>query len=74
MMLLSVIWILSRLNKGTISPEPGVSVRWRGWIESHLAMHTEDNMRLDQTAEQARREAILQMGGVELTKQAWRDH
>src|SRR5271156_2210440 len=42
-------------------------------IESHLALHTEDKMRLGLSAEQARREAILQLGGVESTKQAWRD-
>jgi predicted permease len=42
-------------------------------IESHLALHTEDKMRLGLSAEQARREAILELGGVESTKQAWRD-
>ena len=42
-------------------------------IDSHIAMHVEDKMRAGLTAEQARREAILQLGGLERTKQAYRD-
>jgi macrolide transport system ATP-binding/permease protein len=42
-------------------------------IESHLQLHIEDNLRLGMTPEQARREAILKLGGVEMTKQSYRE-
>ena len=42
-------------------------------IESHLQLHIEDNLRSGMTTEQARREAILKLGGVEATKEAYRD-
>jgi macrolide transport system ATP-binding/permease protein len=54
----------------------GNSVRERALaaeLDSHIAMHVEDKMRAGLTAEQARREAILQLGGLESTKQAYRD-
>ena len=42
-------------------------------IESHIAMHTDDAMRAGLTREQARRQALLKLGGVEAVKEAWRD-
>ena len=42
-------------------------------IESHLQMHTEDNLRLGMTPEEARRQAIIRLGGIESTKEAYRD-
>src|SRR4029434_4290993 len=42
-------------------------------IESHIQMHTEDNLRLGMTPEEARREAMIKLGGIESTKEAWRD-
>jgi predicted permease len=42
-------------------------------IESHVQMQTEDNLRSGMTPEQARREAILKLGGVESAKQAYRE-
>ncbi len=42
-------------------------------IESHLQMHIDDNLRLGMNPGQARREAILKLGGVELTKQVYRE-
>ena len=42
-------------------------------IDSHVQMHIDDNLRAGMTAAQARREAILQLGGVEATKEAYRD-
>ncbi|MGI8771410.1 MAG: ADOP family duplicated permease [Acidobacteriaceae bacterium] len=42
-------------------------------IDSHLQMHIEDNLRSGITPEQARRDAILKLGGVESTKQAYRN-
>ena len=42
-------------------------------LESHLQLHIDDNLRLGMTLEQARRAAILKLGGVELTKEVYRD-
>ena len=42
-------------------------------MESHLQMHIDDNLRRGMTPEQARRDAILKLGGVEQTKQAYRE-
>lgn len=42
-------------------------------IESHLAMHIADNVRAGMTPEQARREALLRLGGVESVKEAYRE-
>jgi len=42
-------------------------------IESHLAMHIADKVRAGMTREQARREALWKLGGVESVKEAYRD-
>jgi predicted permease len=42
-------------------------------LNSHLEMHIEDNLRAGMTPEKARRDAILKLGGVETTKQAYRE-
>ncbi|MEI9978172.1 MAG: ABC transporter permease [Edaphobacter sp.] len=42
-------------------------------LASHVQMHIDDNLRSGMTAEQARRDALLRLGGVERTKQAYRD-
>jgi macrolide transport system ATP-binding/permease protein len=42
-------------------------------LESHLAMHIADNLRAGMTPHQARREALIKLGGVESVKEAWRD-
>src|SRR6058998_2182320 len=42
-------------------------------IESHLQMHIEDNLRLGMTPEEARREAMIKLGGIESAKEAYRD-
>jgi hypothetical protein len=42
-------------------------------IESHLQLHIEDNLRLGMTPEEARRLAMIKLGGVESTKEAYRD-
>jgi len=40
-------------------------------LESHLQLHIEDNLRCGMTPEQARREAIIKLGGVESTRQSY---
>jgi predicted permease len=42
-------------------------------IESHLQLHIEDNLRSGMSAEDARREALLKLGGIESVKEAYRD-
>src|SRR3989440_5155642 len=42
-------------------------------MESHLQMHIEDNLRAGMSAAEARREAIMKLGGVEQTKEIYRD-
>jgi len=42
-------------------------------LESHLQMHVEDNLRSGMTPDEARRQAVLKLGGVEQTKEKYRD-
>src|ERR1700674_273443 len=42
-------------------------------MESHLQMHIEDNLRAGMTAAEARRQALIKLGGVEQTKEIYRD-
>jgi predicted permease len=42
-------------------------------IESNLQLHIADNLRAGMTPEHARREALLKLGGVERTKEEYRD-
>src|SRR6188508_1903729 len=42
-------------------------------IESHLQLHVDDNLRAGMTPVEARRRAVIALGGVEGTKEAYRD-
>jgi putative ABC transport system permease protein len=42
-------------------------------LESHLQMHIEDNLRAGMNAAEARRQALIKLGGVEQTKENYRD-
>src|SRR5690242_2496703 len=42
-------------------------------IESHVQMLTDDNVRAGMPQEEARRAALMKLGGVEQTKQAYRE-
>ena len=42
-------------------------------LESHVQMHIEDNLQLGMTPEEARRQALIRLGGIESTKEADRD-
>jgi putative ABC transport system permease protein len=42
-------------------------------LESHLQLHVEDNLRAGMTPEEARRQALIKLGGVEPTKEKYRD-
>lgn len=42
-------------------------------LESHLQMHTDDNLALGMSPQEARRQAVLKLGGIEPVKEAWRE-
>jgi macrolide transport system ATP-binding/permease protein len=42
-------------------------------IESNLQMHIADNLRAGMSAGDARRQALIRLGGIEATKEAYRD-
>ena len=42
-------------------------------MESHLAMHVEDNLRSGMSSGQARRNALLKLGGIDRTYEECRD-
>ena len=42
-------------------------------LESHLTMHIEDNLRAGMTAPEARRQALIKLGGLEQTKELVRE-
>ena len=42
-------------------------------LESHIEMHVDDAMRRGITREEARREALIKLGGAEQTRQAYRE-
>ena len=42
-------------------------------MESHLAMHVEDNLRAGMNLEEARRQALIKLGGIEQTKENYRE-
>lgn len=42
-------------------------------LESHLQFHIDDNIRRGMSPDQARREAIMKLGGIEPVKEAYRD-
>jgi len=43
-------------------------------LAAHLELHIEDNLRSGMSPEEARRKAVLKLGGVEQTKESIRDH
>ncbi len=42
-------------------------------LESHVQFHIEDNLRAGMSAEEARRQALIKLGGLEQTKETYRD-
>jgi predicted permease len=52
--------------------------RWRdrefdAEVASHLELHVDDNLRAGMTPQEARRQALLKLGGIEQTKQRYRE-
>jgi predicted permease len=48
-------------------------IAWNEELESHLQMHIDDNVRAGMSPEQARRQALIRLGGLEQTRQAYRE-
>src|SRR6059058_4760068 len=42
-------------------------------LQAHLQLHIDDNIRAGMAPDAARRDALLALGGVELTKERYRD-
>ena len=42
-------------------------------LESHLQLHIEESLRAGMTPQAARRDAVLKLGGLDRTKEQWRD-
>ena len=42
-------------------------------LDSHIALHTDENLRRGLSPAEARREALIKLGGVESAREAWRD-
>ena len=63
--------ILARL-RGPFS-RPRHDSDWSAEFESHLEMHIEDNKRAGMGAEEARRQALMQLGGIDSLKESMRD-
>jgi predicted permease len=56
---------------GTVHGEPRDTFSEE--LEGHLRMHTEDNVRKGMSATEARRDALMKLGGVEQTKELYHD-
>ena len=66
---LRVLWIRLRGIFRTQSGAAEIDAE----LESHLQMHTDDNLRAGMAPDEARRRALIQLGGVEQTRQAYRE-
>src|SRR5580692_5419598 len=63
--------ILARL-RGIVAQDRA-SAEIAAELESHLQMHIDDNVRAGMTPQEARRAALIQLGGMEQTAQAVRE-
>jgi putative ABC transport system permease protein len=64
----ALLWRLAGLLRGA-RPD----VEFSSEIESHLQMHVEDNLRAGMSREEARRQALIQLGGIEQVKSNYRE-
>jgi putative ABC transport system permease protein len=46
---------------------------WKAEFDTHLEMHVQDNLRAGMSVDEARRQALIHLGGVESAKDAMRD-
>lgn len=62
------LWRVSHLNRRTKS-----EAALEGELKFHLEMEIEQNLRQGMSYEEARRQALISLGGLEQTKEAWRE-
>jgi macrolide transport system ATP-binding/permease protein len=55
--------------RGLLNQQDGIDAE----LAAHLELHTEDNVRAGMAPEEARRQALIKLGGIDQTRQAWRD-
>jgi predicted permease len=53
--------------------KPQVDVDFEDELASHVAMHMKDGIRAGLSSEEARRQALIRLGGAEQTRQAYRE-
>jgi predicted permease len=53
--------------------KPQGDIEFEAELASHLAMHTDDGIRAGLSSEEARRQALIRLGGAEQTRQAYRE-
>lgn len=56
-----------------INGSPRAEADFSAELDAHIALHTEEGIRAGLTPEEARRQALLKLGGAEQTRQAHRD-
>src|ERR1700682_6670844 len=56
---------------GTV--QGGSRDRFAEELEGHLQMHIEDNIRKGMSATEARRDALMKLGGIEQTRELYHD-
>jgi macrolide transport system ATP-binding/permease protein len=61
------------LRLAGLLPNAQLEQEFAAELEAHLQLHIDDNLRAGMNPDQARRNALLKLGGVESTKQAYRD-
>ncbi len=66
---LRALWMRLRGMIGTRSNDEDFAAE----LESHIAMHTEDGIRNGLSPAEARRQALIRLGGAEQTRQAYRE-
>ena len=67
-------WLKARLGRlGGMFHKEQRDADFASELESHVQMHMDDNLRTGMTPEAAHREALMRLGGVEQTKEAYRD-
>ena len=66
---LRALWIRLKGLRGTSKADAEFAAE----LESHLQMHIDENLHSGMTPGEARRQAAIQLGGIEQTKQAYRE-
>src|SRR5882757_2193245 len=66
---LRMLWIRLKETLSATSSMNDISAE----LESHLELHIDDNLRAGMTPYQARRQALLKLGGIEQVKQVYRE-